>query len=233
LAIVALLVVLYIVYRRSKKNKKAAQHAETGSNSNVPWGSLISPVPLPHFSASPFSGASIVPGGGMEDQILYQDLILEEKLGEGAFGVVWKALYHRNHVAVKQLKESSSLDPKILHQFADEALLMRAMQPHPNVVQFLGICTNPILCIVTEYCSKGSLSSYLGTAEKISMKDKVKIMVHIASGMSHLAQSGIVHKDLAARNVLLADDLIAKVSDFGLSRLVGDEGQYVSIHNNN
>jgi len=165
--------------------------------------------------------------------INYPDLVLEQKLGEGAFGVVWKAMYHRSPVAVKQLKESESIDPVFLRQFLKEAELMRTIQPHRNVVQFLGICTSPVLCIVTEYMERGSLADYLKSDAKLSWGAKTRIIADVASGMAHLASQNIVHKDLAARNVLLTEGLVAKVSDFGLSRTTDQEGLYVSLNTAN
>jgi len=165
--------------------------------------------------------------------IKYEDLVLEKKLGEGAFGVVWKAAYHRSPVAIKQLKESESVDPIFLQQFLREAELMSHIQPHRNVVQFLGICTSPVLCIVTEFMERGSLADYLKSDSELDWELKTRVITDVASGMAHLASIGIVHKDLAARNVLLSDGLIAKVSDFGLSRQTDEEGLYISLNTAN
>lgn len=68
--------------------------------------------------------------------------------------------------------------------------------------------------------AKGDLSNYLyDDTNKISMDQMVKWMIDVCSGMTVLASCNIVHRDLATRNCLLSDDLVAKISDFGLSRI--------------
>ncbi len=112
----------------------------------------------------------------------------------------------------------STLDKLQLEEFEAEAALMkcvalhpfiirRNIRPHSNVVQLQGICTAPgkPLCIVTEYCDKGSLFSYLHTKTplQVPFRMKLEIIKGIASGLLHLHMEGIVHRDLAARNVLV------------------------------
>ena len=96
------------------------------------------------------------------------------------------------------------------------------MRTHRNVVQLLGMCSEP-LCIVTELCEKGSLWSLLSGDEKLPMELRIQILKDVAAGMGHLEKENVIHRDLAARNVLLVKGYGAKVSDFGLSRLSEDE----------
>jgi len=99
---------------------------------------------------------------------------------------------------------------------------MKNMASHQNVVQFLGYCLEP-LCIVTEFCGKGSLDKLFGDSNfQMEMPLQLKFMHDIAKGMHHLYLEGIIHKDLASRNVLITESLDAKVADFGLSKLLED-----------
>jgi len=93
---------------------------------------------------------------------------------------------------------------------------MSCMKPHENVVTLYGVCEQP-LCIVMEFVAKGSLDVML-LAEHIPMKLKVNFIRDIAAGLMHLSKEGIVHKDLAARNVLITKFGTAKIADFGLAR---------------
>lgn len=93
----------------------------------------------------------------------------------------------------------NNISEDALKNFEAEALLMKNMQPHPNVVFFFGMCKSP-LCIVTEFVERGSLSSLL-LVENISEVRMLKIIRGIASGMHHLSCENIVHKVL---NVLFS-----------------------------
>jgi len=146
------------------------------------------------------------------------DLANAEVLGKGAFGTVYKALYQGNFVAVKDLKAEAVSQAEI-KGFVAEADLMRKLPPHPNVVKFIGLIAQPF-CIITEYMAGGDLITHLEKNKNILISMRTNWMKMISAGMNHLVSQGIVHRDLAARNVLLSKDLVAKVSDFGMSRLL-------------
>lgn len=94
---------------------------------------------------------------------------------------------------------------------------------HPNIVMFLGACTKPPhLCIILEYCSKGSLWSCLhDTGIKISWEFKRKIALDIAKGVLYLHNQNppILHRDLKSLNILLDSACNAKLADFGWTRI--------------
>jgi len=75
----------------------------------------------------------------------------------------------------------------------------------------------------------GSLEKYLQANPNIALVQKVKWMHQIAAGMYHLHRENVVHKDMAARNVLLNKAMVAKISDFGLARILTDtDGAHIS-----
>jgi serine/threonine protein kinase len=95
------------------------------------------------------------------------------------------------------------------------------MRSHPNLVQVIGYCEDPPM-IVMEFLDGGSLERALGNGS-IDDDEKVRICHGITLGMIHLHADGIVHRDLAARNILLTKSMQPKITDFGLSRSVGEE----------
>lgn len=125
------------------------------------------------------------------------------------------------------------------------------MNAHKNVVQFLGVCRSPKFLIVTELCEQGSLRKLLNDRSfDIPFDLQLQWIAEVAAGMFHLVCEGVIHKgicplfvayvhslasDLAARNVLVTQHLNAKVSDFGMSKLVdykatGSASVYVGYH---
>ncbi|XP_033233423.1 tyrosine kinase receptor Cad96Ca isoform X2 [Drosophila pseudoobscura] len=158
-------------------------------------------------------------------------------LGEGAFGQVWRCeatdingFEGITTVAVKTLKESATeVDRKDL---LSELEVMKSLEPHVNVVQLIGCCTDkdPTFVII-EYVNRGKLQSYLrnsraerhygnthGKSNILTSCDLTSFMYQIAKGMDYLTSRGIIHRDLAARNILISEDHTCKVADFGFAR---------------
>lgn len=133
--------------------------------------------------------------------------------------MVFKGKWRGSNVAIKQ-SNVLSVDEAALQAFKREALLMLQLQPHPNCVQMLGISLdNTNVYVVMELCSRGSLDALL-KAGGVSLERKLNIIAGIAAGMWNLHHNGVVHRDLAARNILLDQADVAKVSDFGMARLI-------------
>ena len=158
-----------------------------------------------------------------------------DKIGQGAFGEVYKALLddkaHRDIpeylVAVKTVLETASDDAR--DALLKEAMVMSQVGGHANLVSIIGVVTSghPYLLLVT-FCEHGSVLDQLlrtgANGTEYSTKTKLRYCYETALGMGHLAGMGFVHRDLAARNVLLATGYTCKVADFGLSRNTQDSG---------
>jgi hypothetical protein len=146
------------------------------------------------------------------------DIILQSKLGEGSYGAVYLGLWRKKYVAVKKLLISSGSQAS---EFFREASLMLSLKDHPNVVKVYGMCQEQQnFSLVLEFLPGGSLDGYV---ESQTYGDDImwQLAYGIACGMASLAEQGIVHRDLATRNVLLDSNLTPKVADFGYARVVG------------
>ncbi|XP_051528533.1 ephrin type-A receptor 8-like isoform X2 [Myxocyprinus asiaticus] len=152
---------------------------------------------------------------------------IEKIIGSGEFGEV---CYGRmklpgkrdTPVALKTLK--AGYTEKQRRDFLSEASIM-AQFDHPNVIHLEGVVTRskPVM-IITEYMENGSLDSFLRKHDgQFTIIQLVGILRGIAAGMTYLANLGYIHRDLAARNVLVNSNLVCKISDFGLSRVLEDD----------
>uniref|UniRef100_A0A3Q4HIQ6 Ephrin type-A receptor 8 n=1 Tax=Neolamprologus brichardi TaxID=32507 RepID=A0A3Q4HIQ6_NEOBR len=152
---------------------------------------------------------------------------IEKIIGSGEFGEV---CYGRMRlpgkrdipVALKTLKAGYTEKQK--RDFLAEASIM-AQFDHPNVIRLEGVVTHskPVM-IITEYMENGSLDSFLRRHDgQFTIIQLVGLLRGIAAGMTYLSDLGYIHRDLAARNVLVNSNLVCKVSDFGLSRVLEDD----------
>lgn len=117
----------------------------------------------------------------------------------------------------------------VVRAFKHEMAVTAFTGQHPNIVTQLGGCTNdgaPHLAMVLEHCGGGSLDSALNKGGKggysaPSAAAKLRWCRDVASGLANMHSAGVLHCDVACRNVLLADDGTAKVADMGLARYLG------------
>ncbi|XP_076334249.1 fibroblast growth factor receptor 2-like isoform X2 [Tachypleus tridentatus] len=175
-------------------------------------------------------------------------LQIKEKVGCGAFGQVHiaealsiKAKEVSTVVAVKMLKVGHT-DQDML-DLVSEMELMKIIGSHMNIINLLGCCTQDgPLYVIVEYASNGNLLDFLrshrpssgyeiplGADRNLKMllkKDLISFSLQIAKGMEYLVSKRCIHRDLAARNVLVTQDKIMKIADFGLARDVQEVNYY-------
>ncbi|XP_032876957.1 ephrin type-A receptor 7 isoform X2 [Amblyraja radiata] len=156
---------------------------------------------------------------------------IERVIGAGEFGEVCSGRLKLPGkrdipVAIKTLKVGFT--EKQRRDFLCEASIMGQFD-HPNIVHLEGVVTRgkPIM-IVIEYMENGALDAFLRKHDgQFTVIQLVGMLRGIAAGMRYLADMGYVHRDLAARNILVNSNLVCKVSDFGLSRIVEDDPEAV------
>uniref|UniRef100_A0A4W3IQN3 Fibroblast growth factor receptor n=1 Tax=Callorhinchus milii TaxID=7868 RepID=A0A4W3IQN3_CALMI len=182
-------------------------------------------------------------------------LTLGKPLGEGCFGqvVMAEAIGIEREkpnkpitVAVKMLKDDAT--DKDLSDLVSEMEMMKMIGKHKNIINLLGACTQDgALYVIVEYASKGNLREYLKARrppgmdysfhtckipdEQLTFKDLVSCAYQVSRGMEYLASQKCIHRDLAARNVLVTDDNVMKIADFGLARDVHNIDYYKKTTN--
>ncbi|XP_039067157.1 uncharacterized protein LOC120213084 isoform X1 [Hibiscus syriacus] len=154
-------------------------------------------------------------------EILWEDLTIGEKIGQGSCGTVYHGLWFESDVAIKVFsKQEYSED--VIHAFRQEVSLMKRLR-HPNVLLFMGVVvSSERLCILTEFLPRGSLFDILQkNTTKLGWRRRVNMALDIARGMNYLHNCNppIIHRDLKSSNLLVDKNWTVKVGDFGLSRL--------------
>ncbi|XP_018333531.1 mitogen-activated protein kinase kinase kinase 11 [Agrilus planipennis] len=164
-------------------------------------------------------------------EIDFREIELDDVIGLGGFGKVYRGLWKNREVAVKAARQDSDTDTSVtLANVLKEAKLFCLLR-HENIVQLVGVCLQqPDLCLVLEYCRGGSLSRVLN-GRKIGPDVLVDWAIQIARGMEYLhngAPISLIHRDLKSSNVLLSENIenedlqfkTLKITDFGLAREV-------------
>ncbi|CAA0833208.1 Leucine-rich repeat protein kinase family protein [Striga hermonthica] len=154
-------------------------------------------------------------------------------LGRGGFGVVYKGeLQDGTKIAVKRM-ESGVMGTKGLNEFQAEIAVLTKVR-HRHLVALLGYCINGNeRLLVYEYMPQGTLSQHLFEWQEhgyppLTWKQRVTTALDVARGVEYLhslAQQSFIHRDLKPTNILLTDDMRAKVADFGLVKNAPD-GKY-------
>ena len=180
----------------------------------------------------------------------YGMLHIENKIGEGEFGVVYKAKapgLKRNDwevsadqfVALKMLKTDADL--KTMLDFQKEVDTVVNFE-HENVIRLLGICTEQLdhICMIFEYMELGALAELLRKSNprnpdfyQLSLMEAIikpsqflSICIQLARGLDYLSKEKFVHRDIATRNCLVDSQFVCKIADFGLSRDVYGSDYY-------
>lgn len=151
-------------------------------------------------------------------------LKFETKIASGSYGDLYKGTYCSQEVAIKVLKPER-VNSDMQKEFAQEVFILRKVR-HKNVVQFIGACTKPPnLYIVTEFMSGGSVYDYLHKQKGVfKLPTLLKVAIDVSKGMNYLHQNNIIHRDLKGANLLMDENEVVKVADFGVARVKAQSG---------
>ncbi|XP_035241163.1 mitogen-activated protein kinase kinase kinase 10 [Anguilla anguilla] len=177
----------------------------------------------------PLPPEGLVGGGDCPLEIDFAELRLEEVIGAGGFGKVYRGVWRNEEVAVKAARQDPDEDISATAESVRQEARLFWMLQHPNIIALQGVCLKePNLCLVMEYARGGALNRALA-GKKVPPRVLVNWAVQIATGMDYLHNHTIVpiiHRDLKSSNILILEqadreDLCwrtLKITDFGLAR---------------
>ncbi len=137
---------------------------------------------------------------------------MKERIGRGSFGDVYRATYRHAEVAVKKLPDLNEMlivelirEAKLMLSALSLFILICRTLRHPNVVQFMGVCTTkPDICLVTEFISRGSLYKILHSPNiDLAPEHLRRLALDTCKGMAYLHAARIIHRDLKTHNLLV------------------------------
>eukprot|EP01124_Arcella_intermedia_P031925 TRINITY_DN7339_c0_g1_i2.p1 TRINITY_DN7339_c0_g1~~TRINITY_DN7339_c0_g1_i2.p1 ORF type:complete len:648 (+),score=125.67 TRINITY_DN7339_c0_g1_i2:29-1972(+) len=157
--------------------------------------------------------------------IEYDRLEFLDRIGNGAFGVVWRGQLRESssewgvEVAIKKL--TSDTPKESLEDFKKEVTMLQSIS-HPNIVKLFGVCLEPSMMLVMEYCSRGTLYHVMSSNDSqivFKWERFFSIVFQTAEGLNalHNHTPKILHRDIKPHNLLITQNWEVKVADFGLS----------------
>ncbi|XP_078123263.1 protein tyrosine kinase 2aa isoform X3 [Sander vitreus] len=150
-------------------------------------------------------------------------------IGEGQFGDVHQGVYNSPDkpplpVAIKTCKNCTS--DSVREKFLQEALTMRQFD-HPHIVKLIGVITENPVWIIMELCTLGELRSFLQVRKyNLDLATLILFAYQLSTALAYLESKRFVHRDIAARNVLVSSVDCVMLGDFGLSRYMEDSSYY-------
>jgi len=155
---------------------------------------------------------------------------LSEIIGEGQFGDVHRGSWRpqssseTTSVAVKTCKVET--DASMAEKFLEEAYIMQQFD-HQHIIKLIGICSQSPIWIVMELARHGELRAYLqSNKNRLDLATLVLYSHQLSTALSYLESKNFVHRDIAARNVLVSSHDCVKLADFGLSRWIDTDTYY-------
>ncbi|XP_044731182.1 focal adhesion kinase 1 [Chrysoperla carnea] len=163
-------------------------------------------------------------------ELIRDQIELGEIIGEGQFGDVHKGTYKSlrdgsvTPVAVKTCKVEA--DFATAEKFLEEAYIMQQFD-HPHIIKLIGVCSQNPIWIVMELAKIGELRAYLQqNKQRLDLGHLLLYSFQLSTALSYLESKKFVHRDIAARNVLVSSPNCVKLADFGLSRWVEEQSYY-------
>ena len=213
----------------AEDNLRPAPHPAAPAPTPVPYSDVAAtmrliPVPPASTPPPPIPAMITTPAPATGERYIGKYRVKGE-LGRGGMGAVYLAEQPGlgREVAIKELIQSAAADPVALKRFLQEAQVM-ARTSHPNLVQVHDIeLMGDANYIVLEFIRGKSLRDWLNRGA-IPLPQVFAVMHGVLQALDYAHKHAIVHRDMKPENVLLSDEGMVKVADFGIARLTDDSG---------
>lgn len=212
-------IVLCILWKRKKDHAKLMGRFNPQLAEELYDPNWQAPAGVQRFKLSELSRAT----GGFDEA---------HEIGEGGFGKVFVGEFKDGRTLA--IKRASGLvsSSQGMAEFRNEVLLLSRLH-HKNLVRLEGFCDESgVQVLVYEFMRQGNLHAHLfRSTKRLNWYKRLEIAVGVAHGLEYLhsyADPPVIHRDVKPSNVLLDDNLIAKVADFGISKATDTEATHVS-----
>jgi serine/threonine-protein kinase len=151
------------------------------------------------------------------------DYRIIEKRGEGGMGMFFKAQDIRldRFVGIKTIRAELLHEPEILAKLEEEAKSLARLD-HPNIARLLHyMVINDLRYIVMEYVEGADLAERLRSGGPLPLELVVQLVPQICSAIGYAHDRGVIHRDIKPSNILMTSDNTAKVTDFGIAKILG------------
>lgn len=181
-----------------------------------------------NFIEKPVLVAQGIADDPLEDKLIgttIEKYLILEKIGSGGMGAVYLAERvnsdFKQKVAIKVIKRGMDSDA-ILKRFANERRILSSLK-HPNIAQLLdgGISSENLPFFVMEFVEGEPLTEFCNRQE-LSIEERLGIFRSVCSAVEHAHKNLVIHRDLKPTNIIVNEDRVSKLLDFGIAKLLSD-----------
>lgn len=154
-----------------------------------------------------------------------------EQIGVGGMSYVYKAFDSKKKkvVAIKILKEELSIDDDFVKKFKSEALACKDIRQENVISAYDVVDEGNMHYIVMEYLEGTTLNKYIKQRGKLTNEETINISLQVAKGIKAAHKKGIIHRDIKPQNIVINDNGVVKITDFGIARAITSTTKNISV----